>query len=34
MNFIRFALKNLFAHKTRTILTLGSMIVAVAVPMV
>ena len=31
MNFIRFALKNLFAHKTRTILTLGSMTVAVAV---
>jgi len=31
MNFIRFALKNLFAHKTRTILTLGSMVVAVAV---
>jgi putative ABC transport system permease protein len=31
MNFVRFALKNLFAHKTRTILTLGSMTVAVAV---
>jgi putative ABC transport system permease protein len=32
VNFIRrFALKNLFAHKTRTILTLGSMTVAVAV---
>jgi len=31
MSFIRFALKNLFAHKTRTILTLGSMTVAVAV---
>jgi len=31
MSFIRFALKNLFAHKTRTILTLGSMVVAVAV---
>ena len=31
MSFIKFALKNLFAHKTRTILTLGSMTVAVAV---
>ena len=31
MNFVRFALKNLFAHKTRTVLTLGSMVVAVAV---
>ncbi|MBN2465068.1 ABC transporter permease [candidate division WOR-3 bacterium] len=31
MSFIRFALKNLFAHKTRTILTMGSMTVAVAV---
>jgi putative ABC transport system permease protein len=31
VNFGRFALKNLFAHKTRTFLTLGSMIVAVAV---
>jgi putative ABC transport system permease protein len=31
VNFIRFALKNLFAHKTRTVLTLGSMVVAVAV---
>jgi putative ABC transport system permease protein len=31
MSFIRFAPKNLFAHKTRTILTLGSMTVAVAV---
>jgi putative ABC transport system permease protein len=31
MSFIKFALKNLFAHKTRTILTLGSMVVAVAV---
>ena len=31
MSFTRFALKNLFAHKTRTILTLGSMTVAVAV---
>jgi putative ABC transport system permease protein len=31
MNFVRFAFKNLFAHKTRTILTLGSMTVAVAV---
>ena len=31
MNFFRFALKNLFAHKTRTLLTLGSMTVAVAV---
>lgn len=31
MNFARFALKNLFAHRTRTILTLGSMTVAVAV---
>ena len=31
MSFVKFALKNLFAHKTRTILTLGSMVVAVAV---
>jgi len=31
MSFMKFALKNLFAHKTRTILTLGSMVVAVAV---
>jgi putative ABC transport system permease protein len=31
MNFARFALKNLFAHRTRTILTLASMVVAVAV---
>jgi putative ABC transport system permease protein len=31
VSFTKFALKNLFAHKTRTILTLGSMIVAVAV---
>ncbi len=31
MSFIKFALKNLFAHKTRTTLTLGSMTVAVAV---
>src|SRR5512136_441589 len=31
MSFIKFALKNLFAHKTRTLLTLGSMTVAVAV---
>jgi putative ABC transport system permease protein len=31
VNFGRFALKNLFAHKTRTFLTLGSMVVAVAV---
>jgi putative ABC transport system permease protein len=31
MSFTRFALKNIFAHKTRTILTLGSMTVAVAV---
>jgi len=31
MSFVRFALKNLFAHKTRTTLTLGSMTVAVAV---
>jgi putative ABC transport system permease protein len=31
MSFIRFALKNLFAHRTRTVLTLGSMTVAVAV---
>ena len=31
MNFGRFALKNLFAHRTRTLLTLGSMTVAVAV---
>jgi putative ABC transport system permease protein len=31
VSFTRFALKNLFAHKTRTILTLGSMTVAVAV---
>lgn len=31
MSFINFTLKNLFAHKTRTMLTLGSMIVAVAV---
>jgi putative ABC transport system permease protein len=31
VNFARFALKNLFAHRTRTILTLGSMTVAVAV---
>jgi putative ABC transport system permease protein len=31
MSLFKFALKNLFAHKTRTILTLGSMTVAVAV---
>ena len=31
MSFTKFALKNLFAHKTRTLLTLGSMVVAVAV---
>jgi len=31
VSFARFALKNLFAHRTRTILTLGSMTVAVAV---
>jgi putative ABC transport system permease protein len=31
VNFGRFALKNLFAHKMRTLLTLGSMVVAVAV---
>ena len=31
MSFTRFALKNLFAHKVRTLLTLGSMVVAVAV---
>ncbi len=31
MNFARFALSNLFAHKTRTALTLASMVVAVAV---
>jgi putative ABC transport system permease protein len=31
MNFLRFALKNLFAHRTRTLLTLVSMTVAVAV---
>jgi putative ABC transport system permease protein len=31
MSLFKFALKNLFAHKTRTMLTLGSMIVAVAV---
>jgi len=31
MSFVKFALRNLFAHKTRTILTLGSMTVAVAV---
>ncbi len=31
MSFLRFALKNLFAHRTRTILTLASMTVAVAV---
>lgn len=31
MSFVKFALKNLFAHKTRTMLTLGSMVVAVAV---
>ncbi len=31
MNFTRFASRNLFAHKTRTALTLASMVVAVAV---
>ncbi len=31
MNFTRFAFKNLFAHRTRTVLTLASMIMAVAV---
>jgi len=31
VSFGRFALKNLFAHRTRTLLTLGSMTVAVAV---
>jgi putative ABC transport system permease protein len=31
VNFARFALKNLFAHRTRTALTLLSMVVAVAV---
>jgi len=31
MSFVKFAIKNLFAHKTRTMLTLGSMTVAVAV---
>jgi putative ABC transport system permease protein len=31
MSFVKFALKDLFAHKTRTLLTLGSMVVAVAV---
>jgi putative ABC transport system permease protein len=31
MSFTGFALRNLFAHKTRTILTLASMVVAVAV---
>jgi putative ABC transport system permease protein len=31
MNFFRFALKNLFAHRTRTVLTLVSVTVAVAV---
>jgi putative ABC transport system permease protein len=31
VNFARFAFKNLFAHRTRTLLTLVSMVVAVAV---